>query len=41
MSENENKLTPWQEKNLEYQRRKAAEKKLEEEKNTPKKSRFN
>ncbi|WP_312681891.1 cell division protein FtsQ/DivIB [Lactococcus taiwanensis] len=40
MSENENKLTPWQEKNLEYQRRKAAEKKLEEEKNTPKKSRF-
>ena len=37
MSEKDNNLTPWQQKHLEYQKRKAEEAKKEKKANQPKK----
>lgn len=40
MSEKDNNLTPWQQKHLEYQKRKAEEAKKEKKANQPKKVHF-
>ena len=40
MSEKDNNLTPWQQKHLEYQKRKAEEAKKEKKANQPKKARL-